>query len=184
MPRLSAAQPGLDLATCQASLASLVSLASEARDIQLSHARLTRQLSQAASIHGGECSPPRRVPSHEEMGVDFSATGAPCGGIIGAELEEREEDTWRETHGAYAQLAGRFHTSKTYILEFIDRIEATRRRLHACVIFYSEIAVVRSKGFISGSIDKKLLVKESLRLLVLTCIRLWSYLSFTSRESV
>ncbi|KAF5395209.1 hypothetical protein PHET_05731 [Paragonimus heterotremus] len=150
-PRLFDAQIGTSLSECQSQLDRLMALGDEVREIQSQHTRLMRHLQQASSSEKWRGSQSRTVfetleTSQQELERELQRSFGQYGPM---ELDTGEEDmrtsseeTWRETHGAYSQLADRMRTTEAYIWEFLDRLENKRRQLHTGVVYYSECNVL------------------------------------------
>ncbi|CAL8088024.1 unnamed protein product [Calicophoron daubneyi] len=153
-PRLYALNLGTCLSDCQANLDSLMILADEVRDVQSRHTRLMRNLQQASTakeLPGVQTkSVFETLDTHQqelemELRRDFGEyTPMEIDGTADSTSTFTEE-AWRETHGAYSELANRMRISEAYIWEFLDRIERKRRILQTGVVYYSEINVVLTK---------------------------------------
>ncbi|OON14166.1 immunoglobulin I-set domain protein [Opisthorchis viverrini] len=150
-PRLSENQLGTSLSECQSHLENLMALIEEVQEMQNMHTRLMRHLQQASSTQQRPTAPLRTVfetleTEQQQLETELRQAYTQYG------LLEREEElddahmdnevTWKETHGAYAQLSSRMRTTEAYIWEFLDRIEHRRRQLHTGVIYYSECNVL------------------------------------------
>ncbi|THD24670.1 Titin [Fasciola hepatica] len=150
-PRLYEAQIGQSLSECQSQLDSLMSLAEEVRDMQSVHTRLMRNLQQTSSADQWRGIRPKTIfetleAAQQELETELSRSYSYYGPMEIDDLPEdsrvANEETWRETHGAYSQLANRMRTTEAYIWEFLDRLEHKRKLLHTGVIYYSEANVM------------------------------------------
>lgn len=130
-----------------------MSLADEVRELQSVHTRLTRHLQQASTSDQLRESKSPTVfetlsPNERELERELCQSYGGHAGLAvehstyTTDLRTESEETWRETHGAYGDLATRMRTTEAYIWEFLDRIEHRRRQLHTGVIYYSEANVV------------------------------------------
>ncbi|KAL3311547.1 hypothetical protein Ciccas_009872 [Cichlidogyrus casuarinus] len=159
-PRLGECTSGASLAECEEVLSRLNQLAEDTKDIQMEHAKLSRQFQQnalgdltsideqgnlvATSKNKYGCLDDLLALDEEE--IRLSGTHSRNASLNRSTenkrkldlMEEGDEDMWRATHGAYSELSKRFRTTEIYIWEFIDRIEARRRKLQMSVVFYSE----------------------------------------------
>lgn len=150
-----------------------MNLAEEVRDIQSRHTRLMRNLQQSSTVEDWhdlqiksvfetldadqqelEMELRRNFSGYEPMEMDVAVDDS----------NTFSEEAWRETHGAYSELAGRMRTTEAYIWEFLDRIEQKRRLLHTSVIYYSEIDVV-SSPLVSSLLTKYIVSMISMTLL-------------------
>lgn len=61
---------------------------------------------------------------------------------------EKDSHAWHQTYGASSELSTRLKTTKSYIWEFMEKIEHKRRQLQTGIIYYSEVNVVSIQSLI------------------------------------